>query len=137
MMSSSANTSWQNISRRITYRHVAVFGLVSILLLTFYHFSDSVRTSSSISDTYGGPQYRPPPQIPSPPTPTNGVGGPASKALWAQRAQAVKDAFVHSYRGYRENAAPHDEILPVTGGSIDKCVEPKQSRDYSHLLTYM
>ncbi|CAL1715499.1 unnamed protein product [Somion occarium] len=32
---------------------------------------------------------------------------------------AVKDAFLHAYRGYREYALPHDELLPLSSQSVD------------------
>ncbi|KAH9951155.1 glycoside hydrolase [Amylocystis lapponica] len=33
---------------------------------------------------------------------------------WSARADAVKDAFLHAYRGYQEYAATADELLPLT-----------------------
>lgn len=32
-----------------------------------------------------------------------------------ERQKAIKDAMVHAWKGYRENAWLHDELLPVTG----------------------
>ncbi|EPQ56632.1 glycoside hydrolase family 47 protein [Gloeophyllum trabeum ATCC 11539] len=40
-------------------------------------------------------------------------------AVWEARAEQVKQAFVHAYHGYEEHAAPHDELLPATAGSVD------------------
>lgn len=53
--------------------------------------------------------FRPPPPRPPPP-PT----------IWTVRAEAVRSAFVHAYSGYEKHAFPADELLPVTGGKIDK-----------------
>ncbi|KAJ8507991.1 hypothetical protein ONZ45_g9694 [Pleurotus djamor] len=39
--------------------------------------------------------------------------------LWAERANAVKEAFRFAYRGYEEFAMPHDELLPLSDGQID------------------
>jgi mannosyl-oligosaccharide alpha-1,2-mannosidase len=33
-----------------------------------------------------------------------------------QRQAAVKDAFIHSWDGYRKHAWLHDEVMPVSGG---------------------
>ena len=43
---------------------------------------------------------------------------------WAQRADAVRGAFLHAYKGYLAHAAPHDELLPLSKGHVDKCVCP-------------
>ena len=40
--------------------------------------------------------------------------------IWAERAILVKEAFQHAYHGYEQYAFPHDELLPVSNGSIDK-----------------
>ena len=40
--------------------------------------------------------------------------------IWTERAAHVKDAFRHAYHGYERHAFPHDELLPLTNGSIDK-----------------
>ncbi|KAI0642322.1 seven-hairpin glycosidase [Trametes meyenii] len=42
---------------------------------------------------------------------------PASK--WTKRADAVRDAFRHAYRGYQEHAGAHDELLPVSKSYVD------------------
>lgn len=34
---------------------------------------------------------------------------------WKLRAHQVRDAFVHSYKGYSEHALPADELKPMTG----------------------
>jgi hypothetical protein len=44
--------------------------------------------------------------------------------VWAQRADAVRGAFLHAYSSYVTYAAPHDELLPLAKAPIDKCVRP-------------
>ena len=48
-----------------------------------------------------------------------GHGGP-----WAERADAVRGAFLHAYEGYLTHAAPHDELRPLSKRPVDKCVCP-------------
>lgn len=43
-------------------------------------------------------------------------------AQWNQRAQSVKQAFLHAYNNYERYAAPHDELKPLTQGKVDKYV---------------
>jgi mannosyl-oligosaccharide alpha-1,2-mannosidase len=53
--------------------------------------------------------------------------------LWAGRAHEVRKAFVHAYTGYQTHALPYDELRPMTGGRINKCVmvhaEPQEDID--------
>ncbi|TFY73008.1 hypothetical protein EWM64_g11004, partial [Hericium alpestre] len=39
--------------------------------------------------------------------------------VWPARAEAVRNAFMHAYSGYLEHAADHDELLPLSNGSVD------------------
>lgn len=39
---------------------------------------------------------------------------------WDERAEQVKQAFLHAYHGYERLAAPHDEVKPISGGYKDK-----------------
>ena len=48
--------------------------------------------------------------------------------VWAERADAVRAAFLQAYNSYVEHAAPHDELLPLSTAPSDKCV-PFVSRD--------
>lgn len=61
-------------------------------------------------------RYRyPPPRRP------HGILPPTkASVLWNSRAEEVKDAFLHAYRGYMEFAAGHDELLPMSDGYVDK-----------------
>ncbi|PFH51964.1 glycoside hydrolase family 47 protein [Amanita thiersii Skay4041] len=38
---------------------------------------------------------------------------------WPQRAKRVREAFIHAYKGYRTYAWPSDELLPVSGSSVN------------------
>ncbi|KIY68900.1 glycoside hydrolase family 47 protein [Cylindrobasidium torrendii FP15055 ss-10] len=40
-------------------------------------------------------------------------------AAWGKCAAEVREAFLHGYRGYEREAAPHDELRPVQGGYAD------------------
>jgi hypothetical protein len=42
--------------------------------------------------------------------------------VWAQRADAVREAFLQAYNSYVTHAAPHDELLPLSKAPKDKCV---------------
>ena len=39
-------------------------------------------------------------------------------SVWHERADAVKDSFIHGYHGYEAAAFGQDELLPVTNKSI-------------------
>lgn len=39
---------------------------------------------------------------------------------WTDRAERVKESFLHAYHGYEHYAAPMDELLPITNGSVNK-----------------
>lgn len=45
-----------------------------------------------------------------------------TKEEWHNRAEQVKAAFVHTYRGYEEHAWGYDEIRPVSEKPVNKCV---------------
>lgn len=51
--------------------------------------------------------------------PSSGPGSDSSVS-WAERAERVKEAFVHAYHGYEEHAFPKDELLPLSNGSVNK-----------------
>jgi mannosyl-oligosaccharide alpha-1,2-mannosidase len=42
--------------------------------------------------------------------------------LWAERANAVRGAFLHAYHGYELYGLPHDELRPLSNRSKDMCV---------------
>ena len=43
-----------------------------------------------------------------------------NKSRSSDRAESVRNAFLHAYRGYRDYAFPSDELLPVSGGGVNK-----------------
>jgi hypothetical protein len=53
------------------------------------------------------------------PTPEDRLG---SLSIWDFRAQRVKAAFYYAYSNYQARAASHDELLPVSGGHVDKYI---------------
>lgn len=56
--------------------------------------------------------HRPPPKLrPYPP--------PHANTIWNARAEQVKEAFLHAYRGYQQYAAPSDELLPITNTAVN------------------
>jgi len=40
---------------------------------------------------------------------------------WSQRADGVRDTFVHAYDNYRRYAGGYDELLPVSGRGNGRC----------------
>jgi hypothetical protein len=74
--------------------------LLSLLLLSYFFAKPS------------GPSLHVPPPSPNP--------RPGEQALWSQRASRVKAAFVGAYSAYEVAAAPHDELLPLSNGKVDK-----------------
>ncbi|KAH9967560.1 glycoside hydrolase [Russula dissimulans] len=73
------------------------------------------------------PDHPPPPAFPAPPPgpgshrhrikaqrPLPGLGSHQKGDLWARRADAVREAFLHAYNSYVAHAAPHDELLPLS-----------------------
>ena len=124
MLVSSPN----GVFRRPLFRIIV---LLLVLLLLFvalprsdaYYFFDLVQ-----------PAPPPPLDLPPPPPPhtewpsrhrTNNqrpLVHPAHGGPWAERADAVRGAFLHAYEGYISYAAPHDELLPLSMRPIDKYV---------------
>jgi hypothetical protein len=47
---------------------------------------------------------------------------PGAKKIRISRRQEVKKAFLHGWKGYKEHAWLHDEIMPVSGGHKDNYV---------------
>ena len=43
-----------------------------------------------------------------------------SPSIWTKRAQEVREAYLHAYRGYMKYAAGHDELLPVSEKYADR-----------------
>ena len=126
---SSDTMSLHHLSRRITFRHIAIVAFSFLLLFTIYSFSSLGNPRPGILDEYGDRGRPRPPHAPRPPAPPtdDDAKGTSPKTEWAQRAQAVKEAFLYAYRGYERYAAPHDELLPVSGGHADTYVQTDSS----------
>lgn len=60
-----------------------------------------------------------PPKIKIPGSPHH-VDAQTASPLWNDRAQQVKNAFVHAYTGYMDHAFPADELLPISAEKTDK-----------------
>jgi hypothetical protein len=60
--------------------------------------------------------------FPRPLKPHTFLGETVGDEVWAQRAQAVKRAFMHAYEPYESMAFPSDELLPMSNRSINKQV---------------
>ena len=43
-----------------------------------------------------------------------------STAIWDERAEAVKQAFIHAYHGYEKHAFGKDEIRPLSKNTVNK-----------------
>jgi len=88
---------------RINTRYITCSAIISVILIfTIFHSSGS-ETSRSYSFSLHPLDFQ----------------SETSSEVWTQRAHAVKDAFLHAYRGYEKHAFPHDELKPVSNGSID------------------
>jgi hypothetical protein len=59
------------------------------------------------------------PPRPPPPVPQT-IARTKAASPWPARAERVKQAFIHAYTSYENNAFPHDELMPLTNKSIDK-----------------
>ena len=110
-----------------------VFGIFFVIFLPSTdppHFERPLHISSHHHHQSG--RLRPPAFIPpDPESPRRRIkaqrplaehGGHRNDDIWADRADAVRAAFLHAYNGYTTHAAPHDELLPLTKASVDKCV---------------
>ena len=67
---------------------------------------------------HGDPRPYHPPSVHPPSSPTS------------SRAERVRQAFVHAYWGYQQHALPNDELLPVSGGKVNKYIIISPSLDF-------
>ena len=86
-------------------RCLGIFAIVSVVL--YVYLWDFVIPPGALHSPWRTP---PPPPSLTPPE------------EWNRRANAVKDAFVHAYRGYVLHASPHDELKPLSNQSADRYV---------------
>ncbi|KAI0343002.1 seven-hairpin glycosidase [Trametopsis cervina] len=89
--------------RRVRVRHIGVglFGLV--LLSTFYHLYP----------------HRIDPILSQPESVTLALDEPDRPPNWPQRADEVKQAFLHAYHAYEKYALPKDHLLPVSSLGVN------------------
>jgi hypothetical protein len=92
-----------------------------------YEYDESIipRLMKRPDDQYPVKSIIPlPTQRPSVPIPSVQKSPPpredaAEKRLRIQRQSAVKESFIHSWKGYKEHAWLHDEVAPLTSRSKD------------------
>lgn len=111
-------------SRILLQRRSAVFSLFGVTVVTLF-----LLVSPPDFDIRGSIFPRPwGPHIPFEET-SGPPGGPVSPPdVWAERAQAVRRAFIHGYGRYESIAFPFDELLPMSNGSMNKQVLYSRSR---------
>ncbi|GBE86241.1 seven-hairpin glycosidase [Sparassis crispa] len=91
------------LARRLSSRHIAAAAAVVLVILMLY-YNVLPDKDATVSRLY-------PPVIDS--------EGQTSPDVWQRRAEQVKLAFLHAYRGYEQHASPHDELLPLSNGTKD------------------
>lgn len=83
-----------------------------VLTWLFFAVSGPVAEGALLHEKARRP-HRPPAKMrPYPP--------PHERTIWHGRAEQVKEAFLHAYRGYLKYAGSHDELLPVSQSAVDK-----------------
>ena len=93
---------------RLRSRHVL---LAIIFLSAYFYFSTHTQR---IPFHNGRTPYRIQAQFPR--------ESAAGKKLRLQRRDKVEDAFKHAWKGYKDHAWLHDEVMPVSGGQKDPFV---------------
>ncbi|KAH6888930.1 mannosyl-oligosaccharide 1,2-alpha-mannosidase [Coprinopsis sp. MPI-PUGE-AT-0042] len=112
--------------------------LSTILIAGLWFLSPLIVDTGSLEQTWGKVKQQVPwvnnRPLPAPPPGINPDGDPTipneeeeepvdpagEKEKWTQRKQKVKNAFARAYVGYRNHAYPRDELLPTSGGGIEK-----------------
>ncbi|CDO68395.1 Glycoside Hydrolase Family 47 protein [Trametes cinnabarina] len=117
------------------YRFIPIGAAITFLLWAFAHFGSQehpLNHPQNVDRFFPVHSYPPPPKhgdVP-PPHPASGpppphqwpphpppLEQPSSK--WSERAEAVRGAFLHAYRGYTQYAGSHDELRPVSNTFVD------------------
>ena len=139
-MFTSSSQSLYGLPRRPLFRAIIFILVLALLFLALphpdtYYFLESVPLAR--------PEYQRPPSPldlapPTPPPPPEWpsrhrikIQRPLAKPAhhkhhgpWPRRAEAVRRAFLHAYKGYLTYAAPHDELRPLSKHPVDKYVCP-------------
>ncbi|KAI9055926.1 hypothetical protein LZ554_000861 [Drepanopeziza brunnea f. sp. 'monogermtubi'] len=102
--------SYRSIHFRLRSRHLVLAGLI---LCVYFYTSPSFYGVSYSYLTSRRP-YRIQTRFP--------VEHSAAKKLRLERRSQVEDAFKHSWKGYKDHAWMHDEVMPVSGGQKDPFV---------------
>lgn len=90
----------------------AVSGVTVVALFLLVSLRSDIRSS-----------ILPPSRLPFDGTfglPEEPLSPPIGQGVWAERAQAVKRAFIYAYEPYESIVFPFDELLPLTNRSINK-----------------
>lgn len=105
----SISSLWNNItSRRYSLRQLAIVALAFIVLLLFFTLTpgsdDPLKPVPWSSRNFSYPKSSIPPKV------------------WEQRAERVKQAFIHAYNGYEQYASPSDELRPLSNSASNTWV---------------
>ncbi|OJT12443.1 Endoplasmic reticulum mannosyl-oligosaccharide 1,2-alpha-mannosidase [Trametes pubescens] len=109
------------------YRFIPLGAAATLLLWAFARFGVTDHSTYRPGPDQIEDFYPPPPPPHHFPPPFGGAHPPPGRppphvrptTVWSERADAVKNAFLHAYRGYQEYAGSHDELLPVSDAYVD------------------
>ena len=105
--------------RGITLRHLALAAGLLVLLWTSY-FSLNFWRRPVLLDLPSDAVVHP--EVTIRPTKPLRPDVAPTREEWKRRAEQVKAAFVHTWRGYEENAWGFDEVRPRDGEGTNKFV---------------
>lgn len=108
---SESRSLWNRLTaRRYTPRQLAFFALGSIVLLLFLFLTPGTGSQDPFNSVIWSPRNATYPQSSEP------------SRVWEQRAESVKQAFIHAYSGYEKHASLHDELRPLSNTSTNSWV---------------
>ncbi|TBU30171.1 seven-hairpin glycosidase [Dichomitus squalens] len=118
-------TPMDYLRTRRAYRLIPFGLLASCLLWAFVHFGVADHDIYPSGPDFGHPFLRGPPHPPHAhggpphPPPFRPPPAPQEHTKWSKRADAVRDAFRHAYKGYLEYAGSSDELKPVSNEAVN------------------
>lgn len=118
-LSLSSSTKSRILSQRRKIRYLVLTIILIVLFLTFPYESVSHERPRD------RPRERPSPAAAPTEKRQYNIQAifpseyPATKDLRLQRREEVKEAFKHAWKGYKEHAWLHDEVMPLSGGHKD------------------